>query len=111
MAWIEKKMKVLFMFFLKLGNRHLLLPYLRCIVGHLFGQFWIFQRANRLKPLHLAVLLAWNALEEVAAVDDLVDRLLKRNAGPFPFASLTGSLEHFNDPVGIIGRLNSSLSL
>ena len=48
-------------------------------------------------------------LEELAAVDDLADRLVEGHHLPLVLAPLAGALEHLDDAVGIVERLDAGL--
>ena len=96
---------------LELGDRHLLGPDGGHIVRHRFRQLGVGERADPAQAFDLPLLLAGDAGEQFAALDDLGDGLAEVDRDPFVFAARAGAFEDFADTVGIVSPLQSGLAL
>ncbi len=79
-------------------------------IRHRFCHLRVTESPNLLQAGNISVFLARHMLEQVAAIDNLINGLLKGDGHPLVFAPLACPLQNFSDAVGVVNGLQSCLS-
>ena len=81
------------------------------VVGHGLGDLGIAQRPESFEAGDLAVLFSGDACEQLAAIDDFLDRLVEGDRLPLTGAAGAGALQHLDNAVRVVRRLQARLAL
>jgi len=81
------------------------------VVGQRFGQLGVAEGPDLPQSRDLPALLARDVPEELAALDDLLDRLVEGNRQPPVRPARARALEDLDDPVRVVGALEPRLPL
>ena len=117
MGRIDHRAEMLFEFLLERLHQRLLLrlvlfaPDLRHGFTHILHDLGVLDGIQGLQAFHFAVFLTGNPGEQLASLDDFIDRLVERHGDPLVLAPLAGPFQHLADAVRIIVNLQAGLPL